>query len=261
MDLGIKNKIAFVTGGSKGIGKECVKFLAKENVKVAFCGRNEIDLKKLQDKLKNQGLDTFGFVADLSIEENRKLAFKEVNEKYGKIDILVNNVGGGNESKGGSVIVQSQEDFKKVFDLNFYVHMELMKLVIPDMKKNKWGRVINISSVNGREYMGRSAAYMTAKSALIAITKDAAVELIKYGICVNSIAPGMILHEGSGWEEFIKNNPKNKVDDFIKNNLPSEKFGWPESVGATVAYLASVHADLISGACLNIDGAQTKSLI
>jgi 3-oxoacyl-[acyl-carrier protein] reductase len=102
---------------------------------------------------------------------------------------------------------------------------------------------------------------MAAKAALIAATKHAALRLAKDGITANSVAPGSILFPGGSWERFTKTQTKDVVADFIKNNLPMERFGWPEPVGDLVAYLASERAGLITGACINIDGGQSRSLI
>jgi 3-oxoacyl-[acyl-carrier protein] reductase len=129
------------------------------------------------------------------------------------------------------------------------------------MQARKWGRVINISSIYGREHGGPSAPYMTAKAAMIAVTKHAALTVAKDGVTVNAVAPGSILFPGGGWERWMKNNSEETVRDFIKSNLPMGKFGWPEPIGATVAFLASRQADLIAGACINVDGGQSHSLV
>ena len=101
---------------------------------------------------------------------------------------------------------------------------------------------------------------MTAKAAMIAASKSAAATVAKNGVTVNAIAPGSILFPGGTWERFIDGNSKETVDEFVDRNLPMGKFGWPEPVGATVAFLASEHAALIVGACLNVDGGQSHSL-
>jgi 3-oxoacyl-[acyl-carrier protein] reductase len=102
---------------------------------------------------------------------------------------------------------------------------------------------------------------MSAKAALIATTKHAGVTLAKDGVLFNTIAPGSISHEQGGWERFQSDNPPDVVEDFIKNNLPMGKFGWPEPVGDLVAFLASERANLITGACIVVDGGQSYSLI
>ncbi|MGY8881504.1 MAG: SDR family NAD(P)-dependent oxidoreductase, partial [Dehalococcoidia bacterium] len=122
-----------------------------------------------------------------------------------------------------------------------------------------WGRVVNISSIFGREY-GGTAPYMVAKAAMIAASKHTGMAVAKDGVTVNSVAPGSVLHAGGSWEKFVENNTEEAVAEFIDRNLPMGKFGWPEPIGAAVAFLSSTQADLITGACLNVDGGQSHNL-
>jgi 3-oxoacyl-[acyl-carrier protein] reductase len=145
-------------------------------------------------------------------------------------------------------------------DINTWVAVNLTKLFLTDMVSKKWGRIINIASIYGREF-GGSAPYMAAKSALIAITKHTAIDLAKTGVTANCIAPGSIIHNKGSWEKFVENNSQETVNDFIKSNLPMGKFGYPEAVGDTVAFLASKNASMILGTCINVDGGQSNSLI
>ena len=135
-----------------------------------------------------------------------------------------------------------------------------MRLVIPHMQQQRWGRIINIASIWGRE-QGGNISYISAKAALIAATKNAAVSLGKDGILVNSIAPGSIAHAGGSWERFQRDNPPEIVQSFIDQNLPLGKFGWPEPLGDLIAFLASERAGLITGACIVVDGGQGISMI
>ena len=182
---------------------------------------------------------------------------KEITENIGNIDILVNNVGGSINREGieGTPI----DDLNKTFDLNLNPSIKLMQLVIPHMKSQKWGRIVNISSVYGRE-LGGNLSYMTAKAALNSITKHSAIDLAKYGILINAVAPGPVSHKDGSWEKFQKNNSKEVVENFIKNNLPIGRFGWPEPVGDLVAFLSSENAGFITGTCINIDGGWSKSI-
>jgi 3-oxoacyl-[acyl-carrier protein] reductase len=196
-------------------------------------------------------------VADLGDSADTQALYERTTADLGSIDILVNNVGG---SMGTSDLLKSSvDDFQKVMDVNLWSAVRLMKLALPGMKERGWGRVINIASIYGREW-GGTAPYMTAKAAMIAATKSAAMTLASSGVTVNAIAPGSILFPGGSWERFINNNTPEAVDEFIARNLPAGKFGWPEPIGATVAFLASQHADLIMGACLNVDGGQSHNL-
>lgn len=257
MDLGIKGKVALVTGGSRGLGRQSALALAAEGVNVAICARGEGTLNETADELKATGVKVGAFVADLGDESGAADLVAKVTAELGPIDILVNNVGG---SLGTSDLVNSSlDDFHMVMNANLWSAVALMKHVVPGMQERGWGRVVNISSIFGREY-GGTAPYMAAKAAMIAASKHTGMAVAKDGVTVNSVAPGSILHAGGTWEKFSQNNPKEVVDEFIDRNLPMGKFGWPEPIGATVAFLASTQADLITGACLNVDGGQSHNL-
>ena len=258
MDLKIQNKNALITGGSRGLGKEEAIHLAKEGVNIGVCGRSEEDLNLTINELENYGVKAFKFICDVSELETINSMYQYFVAEMGEIDILVNNVGGTRSRE--NLEKTSTQDFKSTFDLNLFSGFELMKMVTPNMKKNQWGRIINIASIWGREY-GGNISYMSSKAALIAATKHAAVSLASQGITVNSIAPGSIEHPGGSWERFKNQNSEEVVSDFIANNLPMGKFGWPESFGTLVAYLSSEGAGLITGSCVVIDGGQSISMI
>jgi len=257
MDLGIKGKVALVTGGSRGLGRQSALALAAEGVDVAICARGEGTLNQTADELRATGVDVGAFVADLGDESGAAELVAKTEAELGPIDILVNNVGG---SMGTSDLVNSSlDDFHMVMNANLWSAIALMKHVVPGMQERGWGRVVNISSIFGRDY-GGTAPYMAAKAAMIAASKHTGLAVAKDGVTVNSVAPGSVLHAGGTWEKFSQNNPKEVVDEFIDRNLPMGKFGWPEPIGASVAFLASTQADLITGACLNVDGGQSNSL-
>lgn len=255
MDLGIQGKVALVTGGSRGLGKRCAFSLAREGANVAICGRSQDTLNTTSAELRGLGVSSIGIVADVSDTSQAKSLHRQVVKGLGNIDILVNNVGGSLIRKDVPDI--STDELKSVFDLNLFGGFELMVLSLPHMQEQKWGRIINIASIFGRE-LGGNIGYMTSKAALIAATKHAARTLVTDGITVNSIAPGSILHEGGSWERFQNDNPPEVVSEFIERNLPLGKFGWPEPIGDLTAFLASKRSDLITGACIVADGAQSS---
>ena len=258
MDLGLTGKIALVTGGSRGLGRESALSLAREGAKVAICGRTQDTLDETVNEINGMGGVCFGILADVSDGSSVSNLHASVEETLGPIDILVNNAGG---TKSREDITRTAiEDFKGTFDLNVFGAFQLMQHVIPSMRSNGWGRVINIASIWGREY-GGNISYMSAKAALIAASKHAAISLAKDGILVNSIAPGSIEHPGGSWERFQSENTPEVVDNFIQNNLPLGKFGWPEPLGDLAAYLASDRSGLITGSCIVIDGGQSVSMI
>ncbi|MBI4329618.1 MAG: SDR family oxidoreductase [Chloroflexi bacterium] len=258
MDLGIEGKVALVTGGSRGLGRYSALALAREGVRVAICARTEAPLRKTVEELRALGSEAQGFVADVAVAGDVARLHREVVAALGPVDILLNNVGGG---RGGGVLEATDDDWMAAFNLNIFSALRLMRLVAPSMRERRWGRIINIASIYGREHGGRSATYMAAKAALIAMTKHAALAYAKDGILVNSVAPGSIAFPGGSWDRFQREQPPEAVREFIERNLPMGRFGWPEPVGDTVAFLASERASLITGACINVDGGQSHSLI
>ncbi|MQF84246.1 MAG: SDR family oxidoreductase [SAR202 cluster bacterium] len=257
MDLGIKNKNALITGGSRGLGLASAFSLAKEGVNLIICARSKDDLEKAKNKLDVHNVNVITVEQDLSDEKSVRKFYSKIKSKVSNIDILVNNVGG---SLGTTSLRESEiQDFQKVMDINTWVAISLTKLFVEEMIDRGWGRIINIASIYGREY-GGSAPYMAAKAALIAATKHTAINLAKTGVTANCIAPGSIKHEKGSWEKFVNNNNEATVNNFIENNLPMGDFGYPEAVGDTVAFLASENSKMILGTCLNVDGGQSNSL-
>ena len=258
MDLGIEGRVALVTGGSRGLGRQSALSLANEGVNVAICGRSKETLDTAVREIETSGVSSIGVVADVSDPSAVEALHQQAVEGLGPVDILVNNVGGS--LSRSDIVGTSIEDFRGTFDLNLFGSIHLMKLVIPHMREQRWGRIINIASIYGREY-GGNVSYMSAKAALIGATKHVGVSLAKDGVLVNSIAPGSISHPGGSWEQYQRDNPPEVVKDFIDKNLPMGRFGWPEPVGDLVAFLASERAGMITGASINVDGGQSHSLI
>ena len=257
MDLGIEGKLALITGGSRGLGRQSALALANEGVNIAICARGTDTVNSTVNEITSTGVNAKGYTADMGDESAPAELFDKVMNDMGQPDILVNNVGG---SMGTSdVVASSIDDFNMVIDLNLWSALRMIKLLLPGMIERGWGRIINISSIYGRE-AGGTAPYMTAKAAMIALSKHAALSSAKSGVTVNSVAPGSILFPGGTWEKFQQNNTPEAVQEFIDRNLPMGKFGWPEPIGATVAFLASNQADLITGACINVDGGQSHNL-
>ena len=151
--------MALITGGSRGLGRQSALALAHEGVDVAICGRTERSLSSTVTEIKKLGVNSLGIIADITESADIGSLHSEVCESLGAVDILVNNAGGSLSRE--DIEGTSLEDYKKTFDLNLFGGFELMKLVIPLMKENNWGRIINIASIYGREY-GGNISYMSA---------------------------------------------------------------------------------------------------
>ena len=258
MDLGIAGKVALVTGGSRGLGRQAALSLAQEGANVAICGRTRETLDATLKEIDALSVSSVGVVADVADVSGMESLHQKVVDGLGQVDILVNNAGGSASRVDFPEV--DLDDYKATFDLNLFGGFQLAKLATPHMQEQHWGRIINITSIWGREY-GGNISYMSAKAALIAATKHMARSLAKDGVLVNSIAPGSIAHAQGSWERFQNDNSPEFVQDFIENNLPMGKFGWPEPLGDLVAFLASERAGLLTGACIVIDGGQSYSMI
>jgi len=261
MDLGIRGKYALVTGGSHGIGLSIALALADEGCNVAVCSRNQERIEKAVSELKAKGIDYLGIKADVTIKSDITRVMKSIIGKWGTIHILINNVGGG--GRWGSEIVEETEEkvWLEVFDKNALAAIRFTMIAIPFMRKQKWGRVVTITSIFGRESGGRPWFNM-AKSAQTSLMKALARQhyLVKDGITFNSVAPGVIMIPDTGWEKMLKENPA-EFKEFITRELPLGRLGTPEEVANVVVFVCSEKASLLNGASIPVDGGQSKSNI
>ena len=246
-----------ITGGSRGLGRRISEALGREGCALSICARDAGQLAIAVNELSSQGYKVRGTAADVTDEGDARRFYEETVAEIGNPDILVNNVGG----RRGSVLFEetSMEQFREGLEVNLFSAVEFTAMVLPHMKAQGWGRIISISSIYGREH-GGSIDYMTGKAALIAFSKHLALQMAPHGVLVNCVAPGSIDFPGSTWERFQNTQTPEVVAEFIDRNLPMGRFGWPQPIAETVAFLASDCADLITGACINVDGGQSKSL-
>ena len=251
MELELKDKVALVTGSSKGIGKAIANSLKQENCKIILNGRTNSALKKTA---KSMGENIDYFVADVT---NKKSCLKLQNyilKKYGKLDILVCNVGDGVSTSPGK---ETEKDWEKMLGINLIGTTNMIETFKKLLTKSN-GTVTCISSIAGIETIGAPIAYATAKSALNTYIKQISVPLAEEKIRINAVVPGNIMFENSVWDKKLKKNPK-KVKNFIKNQVPLKRFGKPDEIGDLVSFLSSVKASFITGSIFVIDGGQTRS--
>ena len=250
MDLQLHGKNVLITGGSKGIGKAIAKAFVAEGANVAITARQ---LEALEMAKEDLGSSVSIYQADITNADEREKLFQVVKEQYGTIDVLINNAGGSN---GGKTAETGMDLFYQAMELNYFSAVHLSKLAVEQMKKQRSGSIINITSVYGRESGGK-VTYNNAKSALISFTKSLADEVIPYGIRVNSIAPGSILHETGNWQKRLEADPEG-IKQFVKKEIPAGRFGTPEEIANAAVFVASVKASWIVGASINVDGGQSK---
>lgn len=258
MDLGLKDKVAVVTGGSRGIGRGIALSLASEGCRLAICARNESELANSVEEIKKSSVEVFGFAGDITKEKDVDRFSEAVLNQFGQVDILINNVGGNKRNLFENTSVQ---DWQDIMDLNLLSHVKVTQSFLPAMKKQQGGAVIFISSIFGRESGGPTLSiYNSSKAALISLAKVLAAELASEGIRVNSVAPGSIRFPGGSWDKRCIADPEGMAE-FVKKELPIGRFGTVEEVANVVCFLASERASLVTGACINVDGGQSRSLI
>ena len=250
MDLQLQGKKVLITGGSMGIGKAIAQVLVSEGANVSIAARGMEALEKANEEL---GGSLSIFQADISLAEERERLIQSFMKQKGTLDVLVNNAGGSN---GGKATETELDLFYQAMELNYFSAVHLSKLAVEQMKQNRTGSIINITSIFGRESGGK-VTYNNAKSALISFTKSLADEVIADGIRVNSVAPGSILHESGNWKKRLKENPDG-IHQFIQNEIPAGRFGTPEEIANVVAFLASDKASWLVGTSINVDGGQSR---
>lgn len=259
MDLGIKKKYALVTGGSHGIGRAISMALAKEGCNVAICARREDLLKKTVSEIKALGVESIGVSADVLIRKDIDNVVNKVIDKWGTVHILVNNIGGG--GRWGSPIVEetSETVWDEVYRKNAGAAVRFTILLIPYMKKQKWGRVVTITSVYGREGGGRPWFNMS-KAAETSLMKSLALnpDLVRSGITFNSVAPGSIMIPDTGWEREQKEDPA-KFKKMLNEKFPLGRLGTPKEVANVVAFVCSEGAGFLNGASIPVDGCEGRS--
>ena len=239
------NKVALITGATRGIGRQIAMTLAQEGYDIAINYRTENDsVIETKMKIENLGVKCLSVKGDVSNYEDCQEMVKEVMDQFGKIDVLVNNAG---ITKDMLLLRMKEEDFRKVIDVNLIGTFNMTKSVSQYMMKARSGRIINISSVVGISGNAGQANYAASKAGIIGFTKSVAKELASRNILVNAVAPGFI-------ETDMTNVLSDEVKQNIINEIPLKREGKPEEVANVVKFLASEDSSYITGQVIDIDG-------
>ncbi len=257
MDLMLTDKVAMVSGASRGLGFHIAKDLVSEGCHVAISARGEERVHQAVEELNARGGGrAVGYVGDVTQQGVPETFLGKTLEEFGGVDILVNNVGGSNPK---AFLDITDAEWREGFDFNLYHAVTLSRLVIPEMKKRGGGAILNVASVYGRESRG-AMTYNASKAALISFSKGLAQQVAKDNIRVNSIAPGSILFPGGVWERRVEEAPDG-LKGFVDAEMPLGRFGRPEELSAVAVFMLSPRASLVHGACWNVDGSQSRSNI
>ena len=258
MDLGLGEKVAVVTGASRGLGRSIALGLAAEGCRLAVCARGEDALCAAAEEMRKEAADVLAMPLDVTETGAAHRLIDAAAERFGQLDVLVCNVG-GNRRK--SFAATTDEDWDAVLEVNLKAHLRCSRAAIKHMRAAGGGAILFVASIFGREAGGPGLSiYNATKSALISASKIMALELASEGIRVNCIAPGSIRFPGGSWDRRVKADPEG-MRCFLKANLPIGRFGTAEEIADVAVFLLSERASLVTGACLNVDGGQSRSLI
>lgn len=266
MELGLKDKVALVTGSSKGIGRSIAQAFAREGCKVVVNGRSRPELEAAVAELRQAGAAGHGVVADVTTAEGARQVVDETVGRFGTVHVLVNNAGGVGRFAGFEEL--SDEDWLSVWNLNVLSAVRVTRAVLPFMKKQAWGRIINISSESGTQPDPFMPHYNASKSALNSLTKSLSKAYGKDGILINTVSPAFIrtplvddMLASQAKARGIEIGQAEKV--FLRENRPNivlDRAGRPDETAGVVVFLASDQASFITGSNYRVDGGSVASL-
>ena len=245
MDLKLNNKVAIVTGSSRGIGKSIAEQLVLHGCKVVILSRKIDELNKVKEQINSDNI--LCYACNTANQSEFKEIVQEVYDKWGSVDILINNAG---ITRDKLLLRLNEDDWDKVINVNLKGYYNTIKIVSRFMLKNRSGKIVNISSVIGQIGNSGQSNYAASKAGVEGMTRALAVELGSKNININCIAPGYIKTE-------MTNNLDSKVIDEMKSNIPLNKLGLSVDVANLVCYLSSELSSYITGQVINIDGGMT----
>ena len=253
MDLGLKGKVAVITGGSRGIGRATALTFAAEGADVAICARGSETLAETLAEIQELGVNVYGRAVDVTKREEVEAFVDASAETLGGIDILVNNVGG---SVGKGLMGSTDEEWIGTFDLNLFHAVRTSRAAVPHMRARLGGSIVIISSISGSK-PAPGSQYGAAKAAEIFVSGALAMELGPDKIRVNTVSPGSILFPSGGWGKRQREDPAG-FGKFEIEEYPLGRLGTPEEVARAIVFVASPAGSWINGANVPVDGAQQQ---
>lgn len=263
MDMGIKNRVALVAASSRGLGKAIALRLSREGAKVSICARGKETLFKTRDEIISEtGGEVKAIAADVTDRNQVRQMVRQVVDEFSTVDILVCNAGG---PPAGLVEDFTVDDYRQALELNLLSTVNLCYETMPLMKKQKWGRIITMTSISAKQPLKTLILSNTARAGVLGFSKSLSEQLAPHGITVNSVCPGYTRTERV--EELARafaEKEKGSEEDFyrgVEENIPLGRLGRPEEIADVVAFLASERASYITGVSLQVDGGWVKGLL
>ena len=263
MKLNLKNKNAIVCASSQGLGKAAALDLAEEGVNLAICSRDQDKINKVKEEIHQKTKSEIKVIAlkvDLDSPDEIQAFYKQVENDLGSVDILVNNNGGPPPSTFEQL---SDDDWQKAFNSTMMSCLRLSKLVIPNMKKNAWGRIINISSVSVKTPVNGLFLSNSMRMGVLGWAKALSDELAPHGVTVNTVCPGYTRTERVEAILETQSNSsglkKEEIEKSIAENIPMKRVGEAEDLAGLITFLASEKADYMTGLAIQVDGGSART--
>ena len=266
MDLQLNNRVAFIAGSSRGIGRAIASALLAEGARIVLTGRDETSLRATEAELTSPATQDriLAVRGDFTRHEIITGALDHTLEHFGRLDHLIANLGTGAGKPGWD---QPDDEWTRLFELNFFAATRLTQAALPHLLRNDpgpepsamRGSILYISSIVAIEATPAPLPYSAAKAALNNYAKNLARQLGPHGVRVNTVAPGNVLFPGGSWERHLANR-RDAVESMLKIDVPQQRFGTPNEIAALAVFLCSPVAGFATGSCYVIDGGQTRSL-
>ena len=261
MDLSIKGKNAIVCASSQGLGKSAAVDLAKEGVNLAICSRNKDKINLVKEEIEQiADVKVVAIEADLSSGKDINDLFQEAKKELKAIDILINNNGGPPPSTFEEL---TDEDWQRTFNSTMMSAIRLSKLVLPDMKKNKWGRIINISSVSVKTPVNGLFLSNSIRMGVLGWAKALSDEVAPHGITVNSVCPGTTkterIEQILNAQSESSGKDKSEIEEAMANSIPMLRIGEATDLSALITFLASEKASYMTGLAVQVDGGSART--
>ncbi len=263
MDLGLKGRVAVVAAASKGLGRAVAMELAREGAEVAICARSEANLEEAAARIRQEvGRDVFHQALDVTDRNAVEQFVEAVANRYGRVDICVTNAGGPPAKKFVEISI---EEWRAAVDLTLLSALYFARAVLPRMQKQRWGRLLTITSVSVKQPLDGLLLSNSIRAAVAGLARTLANEFGPYGITVNNVCPGYTvterLEELAGQQARSSGTPKAKIYQEWSEQIPLGRLGRPEEFAAVVAFLASERASYVNGATIAVDGGFVRGLL